>query len=58
MKWCCIILNEFLPTDSMRRKFAVGGSDEETRKKSQLEKAREKLAALKRLAEKERTARP
>jgi len=46
IKWCCIILNDFLPTDSARRKFAGQGSDEETRKRMQLDKAIHKFAAL------------
>jgi hypothetical protein len=40
IKWCCIVLNDFLPADSARRRFAHGAVDEETRKARQLKKAR------------------
>jgi hypothetical protein len=46
IKWCCIILNDFLPTDSMRRRFAGQEANEEIRKRNQLDKAMAKLAAL------------
>ena len=39
-KWCCIILNEFVPSSAERRRFADPRMDEETRKRAQLEKAR------------------
>jgi hypothetical protein len=47
-KWICIILNEFLPTDARRRRFAFGASPEQTeaRRQAQLDKARSKLAAV------------
>lgn len=37
VKWCCILLNEFLPTGRSRRAFATGAED---MRPSQLEKAR------------------
>jgi len=43
-KWSCILLNEFLPVEAHRRRFAgVRGSDAELRS-TQLEKARRMLA--------------
>jgi hypothetical protein len=39
-KWCCIILNDFLPTDAQRRRFADPGVDQEARKREQIKKAR------------------
>lgn len=39
VKWCCIILNEFLPDAARRRRFADPGSGGEDRKASQLAKA-------------------
>lgn len=39
VKWCCIVLNDFLPMDSARRRFARSDTDEEARKKTQLAKA-------------------
>ncbi len=41
VKWCCILLNEFLPTESTRRRFARGKI--ENKKHQQLEKARQRL---------------
>lgn len=38
-KWCCIILNEFLPDAAQRRRFADPGRDITTRKREQLAKA-------------------
>ena len=46
IKWCCILLNDFLPTDSKRRQFANESADQDERKEQQLHKAR---VALKRL---------
>jgi len=40
IKWCCILLNEFLPSSGMRRRFAGYVENEEERKASQLRKAR------------------
>jgi hypothetical protein len=42
MKWCCIMLNDFLPAGARRRSFARQG-DELARKQSQLEKTRSAL---------------
>jgi hypothetical protein len=39
LKWCCIILNEFLPEAARRRNFADPGSDAIARKQRQLGKA-------------------
>lgn len=38
-KWCCIILNEFLPDSAQRRRFADPTRDVVTRKREQLAKA-------------------
>lgn len=38
-KWCCIILNEFLPDSARRRRFADPGFDAAARKRGQLKKA-------------------
>ena len=46
VKWCCIILNEFLPEAAERRRFANPASDPQTRKQRQLDKARRLLASL------------
>lgn len=45
IKWCCIILNDFLLIDGARREFAQGGVSE--RKINQLKKAENLLASLK-----------
>ena len=39
IKWCCIILNEFLPVDGARRIFSNPEDDIIARKREQLEKA-------------------
>lgn len=39
VKWCCIILNEFLPESAKRRQFADPGTDLAARKRGQLKKA-------------------
>lgn len=44
VKWCCIMLNEFVGGDRVRRTFAVGRESVETRKVAQLQKARGSLA--------------
>lgn len=47
MKWCMILLNEFLPDQYLRRHFAsTEGVDRETVLKNQLEKARKMLMAV------------
>jgi hypothetical protein len=40
-KWCCIILNDFLPAAAQRRRFAEAAFDEGLRKRGQLAKARQ-----------------
>jgi hypothetical protein len=45
IKWCCIMLNEFLRGEQSRREFALGGGAAEERKRIQLDKAQ---AALRR----------
>lgn len=40
LKWCCILLNEFLPVSSERRCFANSSAAKEERKVQQLQKAR------------------
>ncbi len=42
IKWCCIILNDFLPVDNERRKYAFNNND---RRELQLNKARKYLEA-------------
>lgn len=42
LKWCCIMLNDFLPAGGKRRRFA-GSADEKERKSRQLRKARQAL---------------
>lgn len=46
VKWCCILLNDFLQSGRDRRRFACGSEDEETRKVKQLEKARRALEQI------------
>lgn len=48
LKWCCIMLNDFLPSGNSRRRFARAESDDTERRKRQLEKARSALATLRR----------
>jgi len=43
IKWCCILLNEFLGTEQARRAFAQGNEDPTIRKATQLAKARRAL---------------
>jgi len=45
VKWCCIVLNEFLPVGEARRAFA-GDHDVTRRKADQLAKARQMLATM------------
>lgn len=40
VKWCCIILNEFLPASAERRRFADPHGDADAAKRVQLQKAR------------------
>lgn len=46
IKWCCILLNEFLSAGKLRRSFSCVSHDIETRKAEQLDKARHMLEAL------------
>jgi hypothetical protein len=46
IKWCCILLNDFLPVDSTRRRFAGSGLDLALQKSNQLDKARRALKAV------------
>lgn len=43
IKWCCIMLNEFLPLGNRRRAFSLSDEQLEDRQSSQLEKARKAL---------------
>lgn len=40
IKWCCIVMNEFLTISLFRRRFADGSGTDELRKYKQLEKAK------------------
>lgn len=44
VKWCAILLNEFLPAHQSRRRFALRDASDSERKAAQLEKARAMLA--------------
>lgn len=46
LKWCCILLNEFLPVEGARRRFASKGGEPVRRKADQLDKARAALGRL------------
>ena len=46
VKWCCIILNEFLPTSAARRRFAYSGANEAKRKGEQLARAEKLCSAI------------
>jgi len=48
MKWCCILLNDFLPEGRARRQFAGRADHLEKRKAEQLQKARRMLATVER----------
>ena len=43
VKWCCIILNDFVPDAARRRRFADPAFDEDGRKRAQLDKAQRLL---------------
>ncbi|RMH51323.1 MAG: aminoglycoside phosphotransferase family protein [Zetaproteobacteria bacterium] len=43
LKWCCIMLNPFLPGGARRRRFADGGAESERRLRRQLDRAAEAL---------------
>lgn len=51
LKWCCIILNEFLPVDANRRRFSNRSPDSDERKYKQLELAGVYLTQNKRRGE-------
>jgi phosphotransferase family enzyme len=46
VKWCCIILNDFLPVGSRRRAFAKDPASQEQRRIAQLQKVRQSLDAM------------
>lgn len=46
VKWCCIMLNDFLPAANLRRRFARGDVGEEERKRQQLARAVRALHAI------------
>lgn len=46
LKWCCIMLNDFLPAGNQRRQFAQGDEQELERKVRQLAKARQAAALV------------
>jgi hypothetical protein len=46
LKWCCIMLNDFLPAGNQRRQFAGGEGQELERKARQLAKAREAASLI------------
>ena len=46
LKWCCIMLNEFLPVGDDRRAFARVEENREIHRHSQLEKVEAALARL------------
>ncbi|MCA9068820.1 MAG: aminoglycoside phosphotransferase family protein [Planctomycetaceae bacterium] len=46
IKWCCILLNEFLPVHESRRSFSQGSTPSSERLKNQLRKAELKLASI------------
>jgi Phosphotransferase enzyme family len=43
IKWCCILLNDFLPAGNRRREFALAASQQHQRHSQQLQKARTAL---------------
>ena len=44
LKWCCIMLNEFLPEGARRRSFALTAEELDRRRERQLSKVKEYLA--------------
>ena len=46
IKWCCIMLNEFLRSDAERRAFAGGADAMEERRQRQLRQASTALSAI------------
>jgi len=47
VKWCCIMLNDFLPAGRARRRFSGGESADRARAEAQLSKACRSLEILK-----------
>jgi hypothetical protein len=47
IKWCCLMLNEFLPVAAKRRQFANPNIDSEHSKRSQLEKVQQFFHSIK-----------
>ena len=47
-KWCCIMLNDFLPDLLQRRRFADPSLTEAARKRQQLDKAERALQSIQR----------
>jgi hypothetical protein len=45
LKWCCIVMNDFLPAFTQRRKMAEPALDE-TCKRNQLDKAKHLLRLI------------
>jgi hypothetical protein len=46
LKWCCIMLNEFLPEGDGRRAFAGVGESRDTQRQRQLRKVESALARI------------
>ena len=46
IKWCCIVMNEFVPEAAERRRFAMPDADATLRKRRQLNKAQSLLESL------------
>jgi Phosphotransferase enzyme family len=46
VKWCCIMLNEFLPLEGRRRSFARDAATQESRRSAQLQKVRRALSEM------------
>jgi hypothetical protein len=46
VKWCCIMLNDFVPEFARRRQFADPGAGSDERKWRQLDKARQMLTSV------------
>ena len=46
LKWCCILLNDFLPVGGERRNFANESANQDEQKTGQLQKARNALRQL------------
>jgi Phosphotransferase enzyme family len=46
VKWCCIMLNDFLGSGSSRRRYALGSAEPQARRMRQLQKARAALEPI------------